>query len=79
MWTEFLTAVRTNQAQAARALGAPVFDYYADHPDEAAIFRATTALAGLGIQHNIGRLDVLVDNTASMQPIDCGREANSQM
>ncbi len=41
IWSEFLTAVRTNQAQAARALGAPIFDYYADHPDEAAIFRAT--------------------------------------
>jgi hypothetical protein len=29
IWSEFLTAVRTNQAQAARALGAPIFDYYA--------------------------------------------------
>jgi hypothetical protein len=41
IWSEFLSAVRTNQAQGARALGAPIFDYYADHPDEAAIFRAT--------------------------------------
>src|SRR6516164_314579 len=35
-WSEFLTAVRTNEAQAERALGAPIFDYYANHPDEAA-------------------------------------------
>ncbi len=41
IWSEFLTAVHTNQAQAERALGAPIFDYYADHPNEAAIFRAT--------------------------------------
>jgi hypothetical protein len=41
IWSEFLTAMRTNQAQAARASGASFFDYYADHPDEAAIFRAT--------------------------------------
>jgi predicted transcriptional regulator len=41
IWSEFLAAVRTNQAQAAGALGASMFDYYADHPDEAAIFRAT--------------------------------------
>jgi hypothetical protein len=33
--------VRTNQAQAAKTLGAPIFDCYADHPDEVAIFRAT--------------------------------------
>src|SRR6516225_8943113 len=41
IWSEFLTAVQTNQAQAERALGAPLFEYYANHPDEAAIFRAT--------------------------------------
>jgi hypothetical protein len=55
IWSEFLTAVRTNQAQAARALGAPLFDYYADHPDEAAIFRATMQSVSEGVASEIAR------------------------
>src|SRR5260370_6736527 len=56
--SEFLTAVCTNKAQAARALGAPIFDYYADHPDEAAIFRATMQDVSEGIaSETAGMLD----------------------
>jgi hypothetical protein len=55
IWSEFLTAVRTNEAQAARALGAPIFDYYADHPDEAAIFRATMQDVSEGIARETAR------------------------
>jgi hypothetical protein len=58
IWSEFLTAVRTNKAQAARALGAPIFDYYADHPEEAAIFRATMQSVSEGVASEIaGMLD----------------------
>jgi hypothetical protein len=57
-WSEFLTAVRSNQAQAARALGDPIFDYYAKHPDEAAIFRATMQDVSKGVaSETAGLLD----------------------
>ena len=58
IWSEFLVAVRTNRAQAASALGAPIFDYYADHPDEAVIFRATMQDVSEGVANEIaGMLD----------------------
>jgi predicted O-methyltransferase YrrM len=58
IWSEFLAAVRTNQAQAASALGASIFDYYADHPDEAAIFRASMQDVSEGVANKIaGMLD----------------------
>jgi hypothetical protein len=41
IWSEFLTTVQTNEVKTQRALGVPIFDYYASHRDEAAIFRAT--------------------------------------
>jgi O-methyltransferase domain len=53
IWSEFPAAVRTNQAQATRALGAPIFDYYADHPAEAAIFRATMQDVSEGVASEI--------------------------
>jgi len=56
IWSEFLAAVRTNQAQAASALGAPIFDYYADHPDEAAIFRATMQDVSEGVANEIASM-----------------------
>jgi hypothetical protein len=68
LWSEFLAAVRTNQAQAARALGAPIFDYYADHPDEAAIFRATMQDVSEGVaSETAGLLDA-----SSLVAVDVG-------
>ena len=69
MWTEFLTAVRTNQAQAARALGAPLFDYYADHPDEAAIFRATMQSVSEGVASEIAGI---LDTSTYSVAVDVG-------
>src|SRR6516165_6919334 len=69
IWSEFLTAVRTNQAQAARALGAPLFDYYADHPDEAAIFRATMQSVSEGVASEIAHM---LDTSTYSVAVDVG-------
>jgi len=69
IWSEFLTAVRTNKAQAARALGAPIFDYYADHPDEAAIFRATMQSVSEGVASGIASM---LDTSTYLVAVDVG-------
>ena len=69
IWSELLTAVRTNQAQAARALGAPLFDYYADHPDEAAIFRATMQSVSEGVASEIAGI---LDTSTYSVAVDVG-------
>jgi O-methyltransferase domain len=69
LWSEFLTAVRTNQAQAARALGAPIFDYYTDHPDEAAIFRATMQSVSEGVASEIASM---LDTSTYSVAVDVG-------
>ena len=69
IWSEFLAVVRTNQAQATRALGAPIFDYYADHPDEAAIFRATMQDVSEGVANEIGSI---LDTSNHSVAVDVG-------
>jgi hypothetical protein len=69
IWSEFLTAVRTNQRQAATALGAPIFDYYADHPDEAGIFRATMQSVSEGVASGIASM---LDTSTYSVAVDVG-------
>jgi hypothetical protein len=69
IWSEFFMAVRTNEAQAARALGAPIFDYYADHPEEAAIFRATMQSIFEGVAGEIVRM---LDTSTYSVAVDVG-------
>ncbi len=69
IWSEFLAAVRTNQAQAASALGAPIFDYYADHPEEAAIFRATMQDVSEGVANEIASI---LDTSSHSVGVDVG-------
>jgi hypothetical protein len=69
IWSEFLTAVQTNQAQAERALGAPIFDYYANHPDEVAIFRATMQDVSKGVASETAGL---LDTSAYSIAVDVG-------
>jgi hypothetical protein len=38
-WGCFIRGIKTGKPQATTALGSDVFDYYADHPEEAAIFQ----------------------------------------
>ena len=69
IWSEFLTAVQTSQAQAERALGAPLFDYYANHPDEAAIFRATMQDVSKDVESETARL---LDTSTCSIAVDVG-------
>jgi hypothetical protein len=69
IWSEFLTTVQTSLAQAERALGAPIFDYYANHPDEAAIFRATMQDVSNGVASEIAGL---LDTSTYSVAVDVG-------
>ena len=69
IWSEFPTALRTSEAQAEKALGAPLFDYYADHPDEAAIFRATMQAVSQGVASEIVRM---LDTSTHSVAVDVG-------
>src|SRR6516164_9500356 len=69
IWSEFLTTVQTSLAQAERALGAPIFDYYANHPDEAAIFRATMQDVSNGVANEIGSI---LDTSNHSVAVDVG-------
>jgi hypothetical protein len=51
------------------ALGAPIFDYYADHPDEAAIFRATMQDVSNGVASEIARM---LDTSTYAVAVDVG-------
>jgi O-methyltransferase domain len=62
-------SMHTNEAQAARALGAPIFDYYADHPEEAAIFRATMQSIFEGVAGEIARM---LDTSTYSVAVDVG-------
>jgi len=69
IWSEFPAALRTSKAQAEKALGAPIFDYYADHPDEAAIFRATMQSISQGVASEIARM---LDTSTHAVAVDVG-------
>jgi hypothetical protein len=69
IWSEFLTAVQTNQAQAEKALGAPLFDYYANHAAEADIFRATMQDVSEGVASETASL---LDTSAYSVAVDVG-------
>jgi SAM-dependent methyltransferase len=68
-WGRFLDAMRTGQPQTVPALGAPIWDYYAQQPEEAAAF--TNAMHGLtfGVAQDVTRL---VDTSAAKLAVDIG-------
>jgi hypothetical protein len=56
--TALAAALRSPEARNAAGLGVPIFDYYADHPDEAAIFHATMQTSTAGVTEAVvNRLD----------------------
>jgi hypothetical protein len=57
-WGYFLQGIKTGVQQATTALGSDIFDYYAHHPEEAAIFQKTMQVNTAGVTAEIGqRLD----------------------
>jgi hypothetical protein len=51
----FLPALRSREARDANGLGTSLFDYYASHPDEAEIFRATMQATTVGVTEALSR------------------------
>jgi hypothetical protein len=68
-WGRFLDAMRTGQPQTVPALGAALWDYYAQQPQEAAAF--TNAMHGFtsGIVQDVTRL---VDTSTAKLAVDIG-------
>ena len=68
-WGRFLEAVRTGESQTVPALGAPIWDYYAQTPGEGAAF--TDAMNGLtsGIAQEVARV---VDTSTAKLAVDVG-------
>ena len=68
-WGRFLDAVRTGESQTVPALGATVWDYYAQQPEEGAAF--TNAMHGFtsGVAQDVTRL---VDTSTAKLAVDIG-------
>jgi hypothetical protein len=68
-WGRFLDAMRTGQPQTVPALGATIFDYYAQQPEESAAF--TNAMHGFtsGVAQEVARL---VDTSTAKLAVDIG-------
>jgi O-methyltransferase domain len=67
--TALADALSSPAARNAKGLGVPIFDYYADHPDEAEIFRATMQTSTLGVTDGIVRS---LDMTPFEYAVDVG-------
>jgi hypothetical protein len=68
-WGRFPEAVRTGESQTVPALGAPIWDYYAQQPEEGATF--TDAMHGFtaGVAQEVTRL---VDTSTAKLAVDIG-------
>jgi O-methyltransferase domain len=68
-WGRFLDAVRTGESQTVPALGAKLWDYYAQKPEEGAAF--TNAMHGFtsGIAQEVARV---VDTSSAKLAVDIG-------
>jgi O-methyltransferase domain len=68
-WGRFSDAIRTGRPQTVPALGATIFDYYAQQPEEAAAF--TNAMHGFtsGVAQEVARL---VDTATAKLAVDIG-------
>ena len=60
--------------QASAALGSDIFDYYAHHPDEIAIFHKTMQASTVGVTAEIGQR---LDTSRSLLAIDIGGATGS--
>ena len=54
-WGYFLQGIKTGLPQATTALGSDIFDYYAHHPEETAIFQKTMQASTAGVTAEIAR------------------------
>jgi hypothetical protein len=75
-WGYFIQGIKTGKPQATTALGSDVFDYYADHPEEAAIFQKTMQTSTAGVTAEIGQR---LDTSRSRLAVDVGRATGSPL
>ena len=68
-WGRFLDAVRTGESQAIPALGAALWDYYAQQPEEGAVFTDAMHGSTSGLVQEVTRL---VDTSTAKLAVDIG-------
>jgi hypothetical protein len=68
-WGRFLDVVRTGEFQTVPALGAPIWDYYAQQPEEGAAFTAAMHGFTSGVAQEVARL---VDTSTAKLAVDVG-------
>jgi hypothetical protein len=73
-WGYFLQGLKTGLPQATTALGSDIFDYYAHHPEEAAIFQKTMQASTAGVTAEIGQR---LDTSKSLRAVDVGGATGS--
>ena len=73
-WGHFLQGIKTGVPQATTALGSDLFDYYARHPEEMAIFQKTMEVITAGVTAEIGQR---LDTSASLMAVDVGGAAGA--
>jgi hypothetical protein len=73
-WGYFLHGIRTGLPQATEALGSDIFDYYARHPDEIAIFQKAMQVSTAGVTAEIGQR---LDTSKSLRAVDVGGATGS--
>ena len=73
-WGYFLQGIKTGVPQASTALGLDLFDYFAHHPEEVAIFQKTMQVITAGVTAEIGQR---LDTSKSLMAVDVGGAAGS--
>jgi hypothetical protein len=68
-WGRFPDVVRTGESQTVPALGAPIWDYYAQQPEEGAAFTAAMHGFTSGIVQDVTRL---IDTSTAKLAVDIG-------
>jgi hypothetical protein len=68
-WGRFLDAVRTGESQTIPALGAAIWDYYRQRPEEGAVFTEATNGYTSGIAQEVARV---VDTSTAKLAVDIG-------
>src|SRR6516165_5484647 len=73
-WGYFFQSIKTGLPQAITALGSHIFDYYARHPEEAAIFHKAMQASTAGVATEIAQR---LDTTKSFIAVDVGGATGS--
>jgi hypothetical protein len=73
-WGYFFQSIKAGLPQATTALGSHIFDYYARHPEEAAIFHKAMQASTAGVTTEIAHR---LDTTKSLLAVDVGGATGS--